>query len=172
MVRPSFIKSLNPIKEMTIKDWIIEIVWYNDFAIFCRKIGRFIRRLYRWIPLLWKQEDWDYHYIYDLIIFKMKEIRKNIEQDTWHHPDCIKEELEQIDSCLDHFDKYENWTDYIEIPEPTKDFERWTDCGDGCKTLNFTDEEHEAYQKANKFEEEHFKAFWDEFIKYHRNWWT
>ena len=37
----------------------------------------------------------------------MKEIRKNIEQDTWHHPDCIKEELEQIDSCLDHFDKYE-----------------------------------------------------------------
>lgn len=172
MIKPSFIKSLNTDNKMTIKDYITEIVFFNNFSCFLRKFCRFIKRMFRWIPVLWKQEEWDSHYIYDLLIFKIKEIRKSIEEDTWHHPDCIKEELKQIDSCLDHFDKYENWPDYIKVPEPPKDFQRFTPCEDGYEQLNFTDEEHEAYQKANEFEEEHFQAFWDEFVKYHRNWWT
>ena len=100
----------------------------------------------------------------------MKELRKAISEDTWHTEECVKEELEQIDSCLDHFDKYENWPNYIQVP--TKTFDDWVDNEDGTKSLQFTDEEHEAYQKANEFEQEHFKAFWDEFVKYHRNWWT
>lgn len=168
--------NIKPMKDIdsdiTIRDWLQEIIFHNDLVCFIRKVGRFILRVFRYLPVLWKQEEWDYRYIYDLMIFKIKEIRKNISEDTLHTEDCINEQLEQIDSCLAHFDKYENWTDYIEIPEPPEDFERWTDCEDGCKRLNFTDEEHEAYQKAHEFEEEHFKAFWDEFIKYHRNWWT
>lgn len=173
-VRPSFIKSLNTDfdEKMSLKDWIIEVVYFNSFSIFLRRVWRFIKRVIRWLPLLWNQEEWDYRYLYDLIIFKMKELRKNIEQDTWHTEDCVKEELAQIDECLDHYDKFENWTKYIKIPEPPEDFERWSDCADGCKEMHFTEEEHKAYEKANKFEEKHFKAFWKKFVKYHTNWWT
>ena len=42
MVRPSFIKSLNENDTMTLKDWIIEILWYNPFMTHLRKIGRFL----------------------------------------------------------------------------------------------------------------------------------
>ena len=169
MVRPSFIKGLVD-EDMSIKDWLVEILFYNDFACFLRRIGRFILRIGRWIPVLWKQEEWDFAYIYDLLIMKMKELRKSISEDTWHHEDCVKEELEQIDSCLDHLDKYLNWPNYIKVPIAS--FDRWVDNEDGTKSLEFSEEEHEAYQKANEFEQEHYDAFWDEFVKYHRNWWT
>ena len=75
MVRLSFVKGLIE-ERMSLKDWIVEIIWYNKFSCFLRKIGRFILRLIRWIPLLYKQEEWDYSYIYDILEMKMKELRK------------------------------------------------------------------------------------------------
>lgn len=172
MVRPSFIKSLNiNDSKMTIKDRIEEIFYHEPF-IFLRKFGRFILRLFRWIPVLWKQEEWDFGYTYDILEFKIKEIRNCVSQDTWHTQECVEEELKQIDSVLEHLDKYRNWTNYIDIPEPPEDFERFTPCEDGCSQLNFTDEEHKAYQKANEFETEHYNAFWDELKENCMNWWT
>lgn len=172
MVKPSFIKSLNTDSKMTIKDWIVEIIWYNQPMIFCRRVGRFIARLFRWIPVLWNQEEWDFGYTYDILKLRLQELRKNISEDTWHTEDCVKEELEQIDSVLSHLDKYRNWTDYIEIPEPPEGFERFTPTEDGMSTMNWFEGEHEAYQKANEFEEEHYNAFWDEMKKHSGNWWT
>ena len=167
MVRPSFIKSLEDSK-MTIKDWIIEILFYNPLSIKLRKIGRFILRLIRWIPVLYKQEEWDFGYTYDILEHKIKEIRNNITKDTWHTPDCIEEELTQIDSVLDHLDKFRNWTKYIDIPSSPMDRLLETK----TNTLEFTEEEHLAYQKAEEFEEEHYNAFWDELKEYSSNWWT
>ena len=174
MVRPSFIKSLNidGDDKITMKDWIIEIVCYNQPVIFLRRVGRFILRIIRWIPVLWKQEEWDFGYTYDILEQKIKDLRDCIKKDTWHTEDCVKEELQQINVCLQHLDKYRNWTHYIEIPEPPEDFVRWTDCENGCKELHFTDEEHEAYQKANEFEEENRLAFWEDLKNHGGNWWT
>lgn len=171
MVRPSFIKSLNidGNDKMTIKDWVIEILWYNQPCIFLRRVGRFILRLIRWIPVLWNQEEWDFGYTYDILKHKIKEIRKCVSEDTWHTEECVKEELEQIDSVLTHLDKFRNWPDYIEVPNT---FEHWVDNEDGTKSLEFSEEEHEAYRKADKFEEEHYNAFWDELKKNSGNWWT
>lgn len=169
MVRPSFIKSLNTENKMTIKDWIVEIVWYNQPCIFLRRVGRFILRIIRWIPVLWKQEEWDFGYTYDILEHKIKEIRKCVSEDTWHTEDCVKEELQQIDSVLEHLDKFRNWPSYVEVPDP---MDRWVKNEDGTSTLEFTEEEHKAYQKANEFEEEHYNAFWDEMKKNSGNWWT
>lgn len=169
MVRPSFIKSLNTEDKMTIKDWIVEIVWYNQPCIFLRRVGRFILRIIRWIPVLWKQEEWDFGYTYDILEHKIKEIRKCVSEDTWHTEDCVKEELQQIDSVLEHLDKFRNWPSYVEVPDP---MDRWVKNEDGTSTLEFTEEEHKAYQKANEFEEEHYNAFWDEMKKNSGNWWT
>ena len=169
MVRPSFIKSLNTDDKMTIKDWVVEIVWYNQPCIFFRRVGRFILRIITWIPVLWKQEEWDFGYTYDILEHKIKEIRKCVSEDTWHTEECVKEELEQIDSVLDHLDKFRNWPRYVEVPDPMN---RWIKNDNGTSTLEFTEEEHKAYQKATEFEEEHYNAFWDEMKKNSGNWWT
>jgi hypothetical protein len=39
------------------------------------KIKQFFRRiknLYRWFPIIWKDQDWDDHYIFEILKFKLK----------------------------------------------------------------------------------------------------
>ena len=167
-----YIKSLKVDEDYTIKDKIEDLFLHNRLSIAIRKFIRFIKRLCRWLPILWKQEEWDFGYTYDIIKLKLQELRKNISEDTWHTSECVQEALRQIDSVLDHLDKYRNWTTYIEIPEPPKDFERFTTLPDGCSKMNWFDGEHEAYEKASEFETEHYNAFWDEMKQNSGNWWT
>ena len=168
MVRPSFIRELEE-KEMTIKDWIEEIICYNQPVIFFRKIGRFIIRLIRWLPVLYKQEEWDFGYIYPILELKIKELRKSISKDTWHVKEEVEKELEQIDEVLDYLDKYRHWEKYIEIPFISNSFELQEN---GNYKLNLTEEQHKLYQKANEIEEYNFNKFWDKLKEYHTNWWT
>jgi hypothetical protein len=39
------------------------------------KIKQFFKRiynLYRWFPIIWKDQDWDHHYIFEILKFKLK----------------------------------------------------------------------------------------------------
>lgn len=171
MVRPSFIKALKEDENnISIKDWVEDILWYNKFSCFLRKSGRFVKRLGRWIPVLWNQEDWDYEYIYDLLIMKMKELKENMSKDYWHDQKEVQRGIKQIDICLKRLDMYLNWTDYYDYPmediyyEPTLD---------GCVKMCYSSEENEKQRAgALDFEEKNFNKFWKDFIKWHRGWWT
>ena len=172
MVRPSFVKSLGLVgdTEMNVKDFLEEIILYNNFVCFLRRIGRFILREIRWAPVLWNQEEWDYAYAYDLIIMKMKELRKNMSKDYWHDQKEVQRSIKQIDICLERFDRYINWPDHYDYPmediysEPTED---------GCYKMCYASEKNEKQRLgAIAFEEKNFQKFWKDFIKWHRGWWT
>ena len=165
MVRPSFIKL-----KMTTKDWIKEILLYNSFSIFLRRIGRFIKRIVRWLPVLWNQEEWDYIYIYALLIMKMKELRKDMSKDYWHDQKSVQKNIKQIDICLKRLDRFLNWTDYYYYP--TEDiYCELTE--DGGTILRHASERNEQQRMgAITFEEKNFRKFWKDFIKWHRGWWT
>lgn len=172
MVRPSFIKSLDIDGnfKMTLKDWAEEILLYNRFSSFLRRVGRFILRLFRWVPLLWNQEEWDYSYIYDILILKMKELRKDMSKDCWHDQREVQKSIKQIDICLARLDRYVNWVDYYDYPmediytEPTED---------GCYRMCYASEKNEQQRLgAIKFEEKNFNKFWKDFIAWYRGWWT
>lgn len=172
MVRPFFIKSLGISSnyKITIKDIIEEILLYNRFSSFMRRVGRFLKRIIRWLPILWNQEEWDYAYIYDLLVMKMKELRKDLSNDTWHEEKGVQRSIREIDICLGRLDRYLNWTEYYDYPmediyyEPT---------GDGCQRMCYASEKNEKQRLgAIKFEDDNFKKFWRDFVKWHRGWWT
>ena len=106
-------------------------------------------------------------YTYEILELRLKELRESISEDTWHDPAEVEKALKEIDSCLEHMDKYLNWTKYISVP----DGENWIKVEGGVK-LEFTPEQEEALKKVVKFEEEHYNAFWDELKKNSENWWT
>ena len=172
MVRSLFIRQLglDEKKKSIIWDFMEEILFHNELAIFFRKVYRFILRLIRWIPVLWDQEEWDYAYIYPLLITKMKELKKNMSEDYWHDQKEIQRRIKQIDICMARLDRYLNWHEYYEYPmediyyEPTED---------GCSRMCYASKKNEKQRLgALDFEEKNFQKFWKNFVKWHRGWWT
>ena len=158
------------IQKRTIKDSIIEIIWYNRFTCFLRRFGRLLLREIRWIPVLWNQEDWDYGYIYDLLEVKMKELKRDMSKDTWHDQKVVQKSIKQINVCLARLDRWRNWINYYDytiddiVHVPTKD---------GCYVLKYTSEENEQQRLgAIEFEKKNYDKFWRDFLAWHEGWWT
>ena len=148
----------------------VDILWYSRFCCFLRRIGRFIKRIIRWTPVLWNQEEWDYEYAYDLLEVKMKELHKNMSQDIWHEEKGVQKRLKQIEVCLKRLDMWRNWPNYYDYPMddivhvPTKD---------GFYRVEHTSEENEKQRLgAIDFEEKNYNKFWKDFLAWHRGWWT
>ena len=129
-----------------------------------RKFGRFILRLFKWIPILWKQEDWDYEYLYDLIEIKLKELRECFQKDDLH-VDSDKF-AKQISICLAYMDRFRNWDNYIKTPDNLKSI--------GIEEIHTNIGEYRIKEYVRKnvaFEKDNYDMFWKCFIKWHRNWW-
>jgi len=133
------------------------------------KIFRFFKKLGKWLPIIWNQENWDYEFIYDLLEFKMKDLREAISKDKFTDRKRVRRNLRQIDICLKRMDVYLNWPDYYYYPMNdiyTKPL------SNGCVQLAYYSEVNEQQRLgAIKFEEDQYKKFWKSFIKWHRNWW-
>ena len=166
MVRPSFIKGLKD-EELTLWEIIYEGIWYCKPMIFLRKIGRFLKALPDYIKICWNNEDWDYEGIYNFIEMYLKRLRKCISEDTWHTEHCVKREIQQIDLVLAHLDRYRNWPNYYEWPEPIHQENE-----NGTYSIIYREEDKPKCELVHKMETKHYEAFWRLFKKYHSNWWT
>jgi hypothetical protein len=73
------------------------------------KIKRFFRKiknLWRWFPIIWKDEDWDDHYIFEILKFKLKNQAKYIENKNRHT--TSKRDAEIMMLCTRLIDRIQN----------------------------------------------------------------
>lgn len=149
---------------MDYKDILTEVkyrIWH------IRKCFRFMARLISYIPVIWKNEDWDYDYLYDLIEFKLTRMEKALRKDNLHLNS--NKYAQQIRICLAYLDRYRNWTEYIEYPIDDIDFEP---CGNGCMRRVHKNSINEAKRKkVYDYEKFHYTMFWKRFMQWHQNWW-
>ena len=125
-----------------------------------RKFGRFILRLFKWIPILWRQEDWDFEYIYDLLEIKMKDLRECLKKDSLHVNS--DRHVREISVCLGYMDRFH----YIKKPDNLKSI--------GIEEIHSNIGEYRIKEYVRKnvaFEKDNYDMFWKCFIKWHRNWW-
>ena len=127
---------------------------------FIRHLKRFIKRLPSYIRLAWKQENWDYEYMYDIIEFKMKELYQGLCEDTWHDKHEVNRCKLQIKVCLRRLDNYRNWDTHVDFP--TDDLV--------SKETSFVN--REKRKKAFDYKIKNYNKFWSDLIKWHQNWWT
>lgn len=176
MARPSFIKSLciDGDDKMTVKDWLIEICWYNRLMIFLRHLGRFLKRLPKWLKLCWRTENWDYESIYDFIEMQLKEMKKAQEEDTWHLQSEVKRSIKQIDLVLSHLDMFRNSHNYFDYPKTKTVPNGELYNGQTTYKIEFIDKEcgEEQFKEFMRFEQKHYDKFWKLLKQWHTNWWT
>jgi hypothetical protein len=69
-----------------------------------------IYNLYRWFPIIWKDQDWDQHYIYEIFKFKLRNQAEHIGGNNRHLR--AKRDAEIMLLCCRLIDKVNN-EDYI-----------------------------------------------------------
>ena len=74
---------------------------------------RQIRKLLRWIPILWNDRDWDYYFVYEILKQKLVDTEKYIRRDGIHYynnvdADSILKAIELVEKVQTeyHLDKY------------------------------------------------------------------
>ena len=73
------------------------------------KIKRFFRRiynLYRWFPIIWKDQDWDHSYIFEILKFKLKNQAEYIGYHDRHM--SAKRDAEIMMLCVRLIDKVQD----------------------------------------------------------------
>jgi hypothetical protein len=76
-------------------------MYYNIKQFFKR-----IYNLYRWFPIIWKDQDWDQHYIYEIFKFKLKNQAEHIGGNNRHLD--AKRHAEIMLLCCRLIDKIDN----------------------------------------------------------------
>jgi hypothetical protein len=95
---------------------------------------RQIRKIIRWVPILWKDRDWDYYFVYEVLKQKLIDTERYIRVDGLHiynneDADGILKAIEMIEKVQTeyHLDKYlseaKEWTTEG-IDKSTKDHEQ------------------------------------------------
>ena len=101
---------------------------YTDIRYFFLNLGGRIKNLWRWLPIIWNDKDYDDHFIFEVLKFKIKNTADYTEQRQWfvgyeHEVArmrlCTKliERVQEEWYGLEYFDYYETKFDFI----PTED---------------------------------------------------
>lgn len=116
----SFFQSLTK----RLNDW----VWVN-IGWRIRGIYRSIRNLIKWFPIIWKDRDWDSHYIFEILKFKLQNQAKYIGDQDRHTR--AKRDAQIMTTCVRLIEKVQDeyysmeYMDYEDrifnfIPSPTQ----------------------------------------------------
>ena len=113
---------------------------------------RQIRKVLRWIPILWKDRDWDYYFIYEILKQKLIDTEAYIRKDglhvfNEHDADNIKTAIEMIEKVQTeyHLDKY--------MSEATE----WTNEGINKATKDHNKAKRELFKYLNN----NIEKWWD-----------
>jgi hypothetical protein len=100
-----------------------------------KQFFRRIRNLYRWFPIIWKDQDWDDHYIWEILKFKLTNQADYIGRYDRHT--CAKRDAERMMLCVKLIDKVQTeyyGAEYMDYEETDFEFTPSDKC-DGCKEL-------------------------------------
>lgn len=141
------------------------------------KLARFIVRLCAWFPVLWEDEDFDFHYLLRIMKFKIGRMRQHI-QDHNHHvnadKDCHRMRIAEL--LLGRILESNYGVDeYLEFE---KKWGRPT-LGEGhphanvhnINRLEFEYELHRMIKRGEQQEEADWEYLWRHLKKYMRRWW-
>jgi hypothetical protein len=65
-----------------------------------------VKNLYKWFWVIWKDRDWDHHYIFEILKFKLEKQAKHLGERDWH--ESSKRDAELMMTCVKLINKIQN----------------------------------------------------------------
>ena len=72
-----------------------------------------VKNLYKWFWVIWKDRDFDYHYTYQVLKFKLEKQAKHLGERNWH--ESSKRDAELMMTCVRLINKLQNEEYYDEL---------------------------------------------------------
>ena len=157
------------------------------------RIKRFFRKcrnVIRWIPTIWKDEDWDQTYIYDMLLLKLERQRDFFASDRAYASNA-KETANQIQTAIDLLHMTRDPWEFYECPVLEELDAKWgkgvlrpEPCGndsyqlhidiDGVKTEADKEQYNEEFKKGmerarKEYQKDKRTAF--KYVAYHIDYW-
>lgn len=144
-------------------------------------VGKIVK-IIQWLPIIWKDEDWDYAYLLILLQYKLKRMKACLGYDKYIKHRELRDTIIDINKCISAIDEYINSDDIfeeyyekcpVEIGHESKDSKY---ISINIKTgKELTEEENHAFVqhiiKRNEFEQEKWNAIWDRLKDYAQKFW-
>lgn len=164
-------------------DWRydVEVWFYDTFIVPVKKIYRYSKRLIRWIPFLWNNENWDFNYLIDVIEFKLQELEEAQRTDDLHVGSDKR--AREIRIVIEHIKRYKDIDKYT-LDNDTDEFLNntyWEEIenseGRSYGRMKHRDENlHKKHMRIvehqSVLEDWHFKEIFKKLSRKGRNWWT
>jgi hypothetical protein len=107
----------------------IYLWWRFDGRYYHIDLIRGIRKLWYWFPIIWKDRDWDDHYIFDILKHKLKAQSKYIGDNNRHTRAQL--DAKRMRLCIRLIEKVSDETYEMEYMDYHKDRIWFTPCNDG-----------------------------------------
>ena len=113
----------------------ISLWWRHDGKYMHREFIRGIKKLWYWFPIIWKDRDWDDHYIFEVLKHKLKSQAKYIgrrdvhtraQQDARRMRICVSliEKIQDETYAMEYMD-YEKTKNWFEPCKDKEGFSTW-----------------------------------------------
>lgn len=111
---------------------------YIDVRYFFLDLGRRIKNLWRWLPIVWNDRDWDDGFIFEVLKFKLKNTADYTEQREWfvgyeHEVSrmrlCVKliERVQEEWYGMEYFDYHTSTFEFIPIHYNKDSYEMYSE---------------------------------------------
>ena len=113
---------------------------------------RQIRNVLRWLPIIWRDHDWDYYFIYEILKQKLTFTEKFLREKGNHMYNV--QDADNIKKAIDMIEKVQSeyYLDKYMLSEP-----KWTKAG-----INKSMEDHnKARQELFQYLNDNIERWWD-----------
>ena len=95
------------------KKWYWKVYqWFRwEAKYFPLRFKTGIKNLWKWFPVIWKDRDWDHHYIFEILKFKLENQAKHLHEFGYH--ESAQRDAELMMTCVRLIEKIQN-EDYYE----------------------------------------------------------
>jgi len=125
-----------------------------------------MKRIIAWLPVLWKDQDWDYDFLIRIIKFKLNRMADCIEKNNLIAScEDVAKEMREV---VEHLDKSRDAGEYY---PPPKNLPEWEFLGEDDKINPLPPKWIEYYDMLQSKEDEHWDAAWQLISKKGRGWW-
>ena len=136
---------------------------YKDIKYSIRRFFRKIKNVFRWLPTIWKDEDYDYHFITEILIKKLEHTRDFFLSDRTHIADAekvaeeIQEAIDRLHMTCDSWEFYEQQAHEIITEKWGESKFNWIPTNDGTGSC-YLEIEHDNV-KTPEDKEQYSKEF-------------